>query len=151
MIPWREGIKLPGAAQVQFVQKAILDRGEASYFNRIPAQDIVVGNAGEFLHQHQPKHPADTTRLAGISDARIAATRDSEGSWLMVYSPNATITIDTSSLKGCNVTASWLSPLTGEYTAFDYKHCGCADIRHFELPVEEGHKDWTLILESNKE
>ncbi|KAM0325136.1 hypothetical protein ACHAQA_007675 [Verticillium albo-atrum] len=129
MIPWREGINLPGAAQVQYVKKAILDRGVDSYFNRIPAQDIIVGDA----------------------DARIAATRDSEGSWLMVYSPNSTFTINTSSLKGCNVTASWFSPISGKYTSFDYKQCGCGEVRLFKLPVEEGHADWTLVLEAHED
>lgn len=43
---WYEAINLPGAAQVQYVKKAILDRGKNSYFNRIPAQDIIAGNPG---------------------------------------------------------------------------------------------------------
>ncbi|KAI9172714.1 hypothetical protein HJFPF1_02226 [Paramyrothecium foliicola] len=128
-IPWYEAINLPGAAQVQYVKKAILDRGERSFFDRIPAQDIIVGNPG-------------------ISDARIAAMRDREGSWLMVYSPNSTISIDTSSLKGCNVTASWFNPINGNYTPFDYKQCGCGKVRQFQLPPAEDHKDWTLVLET---
>ncbi|KAF4930142.1 hypothetical protein CGCVW01_v001088 [Colletotrichum viniferum] len=127
---WTEGIAQPGSAEVQWVKKAILDRGEETYFDRIPAQDIIVGNPG-------------------ISDARIAATRDSKGSWLMVYSPNSTITIDTGSLTGCNVTASWLSPVSGEYTKFDYEQCNGTGVRRFELPVEDGHQDWALVFDAH--
>lgn len=86
---------------------------------------------------------------AGISDARIAATRDSKGSWLMVYSPNSTITIDTGSLTGCNVTASWFSPVSGEYTKFDYEQCTGTGVRRFELPVGDDHQDWALVFDAH--
>ncbi|KAI8311556.1 hypothetical protein K4K61_012005 [Colletotrichum sp. SAR11_59] len=129
-IYWTEGIAQPGSAEVQWVKKAILDRGEETYFDRIPAQDIIIGNPG-------------------ISDARIAATRASKGSWLMVYSPNSTITIDTGSLTGCNVTASWLSPVSGESTKFDYEQCTGTGVRRFELPVEDGHQDWALVFDAH--
>ncbi|KAL1597859.1 hypothetical protein SLS60_008346 [Paraconiothyrium brasiliense] len=118
-IPWDEAIHLPGSSQMQWVKKAILDRGNGTYFNRIPAQDIIVGNAG-------------------ISDARIAATRDADGSWLMVYSPNATFTVETKSLNGCDIKASWFSPLTGEYTRVkNYTQCGGSTVHRFELPLAE--------------
>lgn len=48
-IPWYETIKLPGSSQMQWIKKAILDRGSVSYFNRIPAQDIIMGNTGRSL------------------------------------------------------------------------------------------------------
>ncbi|KAF2637304.1 hypothetical protein P280DRAFT_458547 [Massarina eburnea CBS 473.64] len=130
-LAWYDAINLPGSSQMQWVQKAILDRGNGTYFNRIPAQDIIVGDAG-------------------ISDARIAATRDAEGSWLMVYSPNATFTIDTKSLKGCDIEARWFSPVSGQYTSIEYTQCGNATIHQFTLPVEEDHKDWTLVLEQGQ-
>ena len=44
---WADDIKLPGAGQMQFIQKAILDRGNETYFSRVPAQDVIVGNAGK--------------------------------------------------------------------------------------------------------
>lgn len=130
-IHWDEAIHLPGAGQVQWLKKAILDRGEETYFDRIPAQDIIRGNPG-------------------ISDARVAATRDRNGSWLMVYSPNVTFSIDTSSLKGCDIDASWFSPFNGKYTPFDYDQCGGDKVRRFELPVEDGHDDWALVLEAKR-
>ncbi|KAJ4301708.1 hypothetical protein N0V90_003801 [Kalmusia sp. IMI 367209] len=130
-IPWYEAINLPGSSQMQWIKKAILDRGNDTYFNRIPAQDVIIGNSG-------------------ISDARIAATRDVRGSWLMVYSPNSTFTVETKSLRGCHIEASWFSPVSGEYTPFEYTQCGASTVHQFELPMEEGHLDWTLVLEQPK-
>lgn len=53
-IPWYEEIHLPGATQMQYVPKAIFDRGKASYFSRIPSQDIIVGDAGEYFASAVP-------------------------------------------------------------------------------------------------
>jgi len=46
---WYIDIDLPGAGQVQYVQKAVFDRGNGSYFTRIPAQDILVTDPGRYL------------------------------------------------------------------------------------------------------
>lgn len=45
-MPWYEAIKLPGSEQIQFVKKAVLDRGNSSFFSRVPAPEIIAGNAG---------------------------------------------------------------------------------------------------------
>jgi hypothetical protein len=47
--PWYVDSQLPGAAQMQYIAKAIFDRHSSTYFSRIPAQDIIVGDAGESL------------------------------------------------------------------------------------------------------
>ena len=44
---WEEELKLAGSGQMQFIQKAILDRGNSTYFQRIPAQNIIVESAGK--------------------------------------------------------------------------------------------------------
>lgn len=41
---WDVDINLPGAGQMQYIQKAVIDRG--SYFNRIPSQDIIISDQG---------------------------------------------------------------------------------------------------------
>lgn len=69
----------------------------------------------------------------------------------MVYSPNATFTIETKSLKGCDIKASWFSPLTGEYTPVNYTQCGGSTVHRFELPAVVGHSDWALVLEQSKQ
>lgn len=43
---WAEDIHLPGAGQMQYIKQTLEDRGEESYFRRIPAQDLIVGEAG---------------------------------------------------------------------------------------------------------
>ncbi|GME30447.1 hypothetical protein UCRPA7_2175 [Neofusicoccum parvum] len=45
---WADDIHLPGSDQIQYIKKAITDRGIPSYFHRIPAQDILVGSTGAF-------------------------------------------------------------------------------------------------------
>ena len=44
--PWYVDINLPGAGQMQYISKAISDRKASTYYKRIPAQDIVVGDTG---------------------------------------------------------------------------------------------------------
>ncbi|KAF3931032.1 hypothetical protein ABW20_dc0103511 [Dactylellina cionopaga] len=46
-ISWKDEIKYPGAGQMQYIKKAIFDRGNATYYTRVPAQDIIIGNAGK--------------------------------------------------------------------------------------------------------
>ncbi|KAF5385712.1 hypothetical protein D9757_005508 [Collybiopsis confluens] len=89
---WLTDLELPGSGQMQFVQKAVRDRGNASYFQRVPAQDIIVGDAG-------------------TDDKRVTATRDAAGGWVMVYTPTGkSFTINTGTLVSCdNAQASWFS------------------------------------------
>ncbi|KAF7359842.1 putative glycohydrolase domain DUF4038 [Mycena venus] len=91
---WLVDLTLSGSGQMQWVQKAIRDRGDATYFQRVPAQDIIMGDAG-------------------VDDQRVTATRDSAGSWIMVYTPTGEpFAIDTTSLVSCDdVQASWFDPL----------------------------------------
>ncbi|OJJ00939.1 hypothetical protein ASPVEDRAFT_82490 [Aspergillus versicolor CBS 583.65] len=131
---WSTDLELPGSGQMQFIQKAVLDRGNGTaYFHRVPAQDIIVGDAG-------------------VNDARVTATRDRGGNWIMVYTPTGEpFQIDTQSVKSCSVRASWYSPLSGRYTRFDYTQCGdsagSAESRTFTPPAGDGHSDWALVLE----
>jgi hypothetical protein len=132
-ISWADEIHLPGSGQIQYIQGAILDRANgSSYFARIPAQDIIVGDAG-------------------TNDQRTTATRDGDGAWIMVYSPTgAAFSIDTGTLTGCSVQASWFDPLAGSYEAFDYQQCsdGAGTVRLFTPPSVDGHDDWVLVLET---
>lgn len=43
---WNVDIGLPGASQMQYIQKAIFDRGNGSYYTRVPAQDIILTPTG---------------------------------------------------------------------------------------------------------
>ncbi|KAM0280566.1 hypothetical protein ACHAQH_004011 [Verticillium albo-atrum] len=85
---WAEDIHLPGASQMQYISKAVLDCGNATYFSRVPALDIILGDAGH-------------------NDKRITATRDAGGSWIMTYTPTGKpFTLDTRGITEYKVTAS---------------------------------------------
>ncbi|KAK1149606.1 hypothetical protein N8T08_005155 [Aspergillus melleus] len=131
-LPWYEAIKLPGSEQIQFTKKAILDRGNSSFFDRVPAPEIIVGNAG-------------------VNDKKIKALRDSKGSWIMVYTPTGKqFVIDTKDIKGCDVKARWYDPLTSDYTSIKYAQCESnSTIKEFAPPKTDDHDDWTLVLEKD--
>ncbi|KAE8332162.1 hypothetical protein BDV39DRAFT_217203 [Aspergillus sergii] len=128
---WSEDLVLPGSSQMQWIKKAIIDRGNTTYFNRVPAQDIIVGNAG-------------------TDDTRVTATRDSGGGWIMVYTPTGEpFQIETKSLSSCDVEASWYDPLSGAYSKFDYTQCGdSVTVKTFTPPTTGGHADWVLVLDA---
>ncbi|KAL4878745.1 hypothetical protein BJY04DRAFT_209055 [Aspergillus karnatakaensis] len=127
---WLDDLSLPGSSQMQWVQKAVLDRGKGTFSTRVPAQEIIVGDAGS-------------------DDERVTATRDSRGGWIMVYTPTGEeFAIDTRGLKGCEVQASWFDPLSGEYSEFGYVQCERdKGVRRFSPPRAEGHQDWVLVLD----
>lgn len=130
---WYEDINLPGASQIQYIKQVILDRGEASCFTRVPAQDIIAGNAG-------------------TDDKRVTAARDSAGSWIIVYTPTGKpFSIDTQSLDACDIGASWVDPILGTYATLEYSQCNesSSAIRQFTPPTAETHVDWVLVLEAN--
>jgi hypothetical protein len=128
---WMNDLALPGSGQMQFIQKAVLDRGSSTYNDRIPAQDIIVGDAR-------------------LDDARITATRDSDGHWIMVYTPTGQpFEINTADLRSCNVSASWYDPLSGVYNPFRYELCSeRKGSILFTPPTANGHSDWVLVLEA---
>lgn len=125
---WETDLKLPGSGQMQWIQKAVTDRGHTT---RVPAQNIIVGEAG-------------------ANDKRVTAIRDKAGSWIMVYTPTATVfEVDTSVLRSCEVEASWYNPLSGRYSKLAYTQCDASSkAKAFTPPQESGHTDWVLVLEA---
>ena len=85
--------------------------------------------------------------LAETNDKRIFATRDSRGSWIMVYTPTGVqFTIDISSIVDDKIRARWFDPTTGVYTPFEFIRS--SQLATFTPPVVETHPDWTLVLET---
>ncbi|RAL16774.1 glycoside hydrolase family 140 protein [Aspergillus homomorphus CBS 101889] len=126
---WATDLVLPGSSQMQWIQKVVMDRGASSYFRRVPAQDLLVGDVG-------------------ADDARVTATRDRDGGWILVYTPTGkSFQVDTRSLKSCAVQASWYDPLRGVYSRFDYTQCEQSLVRSFMPPTAGDHVDWVLVLE----
>jgi hypothetical protein len=55
------------------------------------------------------------TSVPGAGTRRFAATRDTEGTYIMVYAPlGRSVTVDTSKIKGSKITAWLFNPRTGE-------------------------------------
>ncbi|RAH67455.1 glycoside hydrolase family 140 protein [Aspergillus aculeatinus CBS 121060] len=126
---WEQDLVLPGSSQMQWIQKVVMDRGQDSYFRRVPAQDLLVGDVGG-------------------DDARVTATRDRGGDWILVYTPTGQeFRVDTGELSSCPVRASWFDPLDGTYISLEYAQCGQGSVRTFTPPVGQGHVDWVLVLE----
>ncbi|KAF9893683.1 hypothetical protein FE257_009851 [Aspergillus nanangensis] len=127
---WVTDLDAPGSGQMKWLKKVITDRGNSTYLTRVPAQDIIVGDAG-------------------TNDLRVAATRDSGGSWIIVYTPTGKpFQVETKSLGSCEVDTNWYDPTTGVYTAFGYSPCGEGGTStKFTPPTASGHVDWALVLE----
>ena len=70
-MPWHEAIDQPGAAQMQHARALLESR---PFLTRIPDPDVIVA-------EHVP------TSVPGAGRYHFAATRDSEGSYAMVYAP----------------------------------------------------------------
>jgi hypothetical protein len=75
----------------------------------------------------------------------ITATRDSEGSYAMIYMPNAsqTVTISTDLLTGEQLKAWWFDPRTGQ--AKEIETFPREASRSFTSPSEE--PDWVLVID----
>ncbi len=123
IIGWRKAMVSAGAFQMQHLKNLVLSR---PYFTRISDQSIIRSGKGN-----------DYRDL-------LYATRDSAGSYAMIYLPqNKPVTIDLSKLSGSSKNISWFDPRMGKTVGL--KRIKAKGIRTF-TPPEEG-KDWVLIID----
>ncbi|KAF2014171.1 hypothetical protein BU24DRAFT_481590 [Aaosphaeria arxii CBS 175.79] len=123
---WAEDISLPGSSQIQYVKKVILDR--KSYFTRVPAQEIIIGDNGS-------------------GEEHVTATIDGAGGFILVFTPiSVPFTISTTSLRSRRPKASWYNPLNGEYMVFALDG-SLKSTETFTPPTAPDHSDWVLVLE----
>lgn len=118
---WREGLDAEGAAQLIHLKRLMLSR---PYLTRIPDQTLIVSGEGE-----------------GMS--HIRATRDTGGTFAMVYIPDGerTITLNLNPLSGETLQVWWYNPRDGaNLDAGTLSHKG----EHvFDVPAG----DWVLVLD----
>ena len=122
-LPWNEAIELPAAAQMRYAKEILLAR---PFFTRIPAQSLIVSDANS-------------------GGNYIAATRDSEGSYALIYSASGLpFTLDLSQLNG-PLRASWFNPRNGESSALETVEANGE--REFRPPSQGETEDWLLVLD----
>ncbi len=130
LMPWKEALDQPGAAQMQFGRRLLESR---PYLTRIPDDSIIV--------------PAEvSTSVPGAGRYRFAATRDSHGRYAFVYVPaGRQFSVRMDKVSGEMVTAWWFDPRTGEATKIgEYSNQG---VRSFQPPSLGESLDWILVLD----
>jgi hypothetical protein len=130
LMTWRKAIEEPGANQMQFGRRLIESR---PILTRIPDNDVIV--------------PAKVvTSIPGAGAYRFVATRDSEGSYAMVYAPiGRAFSVHMHKISGAKVKAWWYDPRTGKSTAAgEFSNEG---EREFTPPNPGEVLDWVLVLD----
>jgi len=130
LMPWYEAIDQPGAGQMQFGRWLMESR---PFLTRVPDDSIIV--------------PTEVkTSVPGSGRYRMTATRDSDGSYAMVYSPaGRKFKVRMDKVTGGKVKAWWFDPRTGEAKAIgEFPNTG---EREF-MPPDPGEQfDWVLVLD----
>jgi hypothetical protein len=100
---------------------------------RVPDQEVIVTD----------RVP---TSIPGAGRYFFAATRDSQGTFAMVYAPvGRRFKVRTSKVNGPQVTAWWFNPRNGTATKLgDFNNEGD---REFTPPDYGEHLDWVLVLD----
>ena len=130
LLPWDEALAQPGAGQMQHARRLLESR---PFLTRIPDDSLIVTG------------PVPTA-MPGAGRYRFVATRDSEGSYAMVYAPvGRPFRVRLDKLSGARVIAWWFNPRTGESTRigeFDKR-----GEREFVPPGPGEASDWVLVLD----
>ncbi len=130
LMPWREAIEQPGAAQMQHGKNLMLSR---PFLTRVPDDSIIVTD----------RVP---TSVPGAGRYRFVATRDASGSYAMVYAPvGRTFKVRMDKITGAKVKAWWFNPRTGTAEAIgEFPNTG---ERGFTPPQPGEQLDWVLVLD----
>jgi Protein of unknown function (DUF4038)/Putative collagen-binding domain of a collagenase len=119
---WQEGLLAPGAAQMQHLKKLLLSK---SYFDRIPAQELVADDGERY--------------------DKIMATKGKNYALLYVYN-GRDFKVAFHKLQFKPAKASWFSPATGKTEPV--KNYSGKAVHRFNPPGEKANgNDWVLILE----
>ena len=130
LMPWTEALDQPGAGQMQYGRRLMESR---PYLSRVPDASIVVTD------------PVPTA-MPGAGTRKFVATRDSDGTYAMVYAPvGRPFTVRMDVIRGRKVKAWWFNPRDGKATLAGV------------LPNKGGHRfhppaageflDWVLVLD----
>lgn len=130
LMPWQAALAEPGVSQMQHGKNLLLSR---PYLTRIPDDSVIVESAVK-------------TSVPGAGRYRFVATRDSQGSYAMVYAPvGRAFKVRLSKVTGPRVKAWWFNPRDGKATpAGEFSNAG---EREFTPPDRGEALDWVLVLD----
>ena len=130
LMPWTEAIDEPGAAQVGIGRRLIESR---PFLTRVPDDSILVPT----------EYP---TLIPGAGTRRFVATRDSSGSYAMVYAPvGRAFKVRMEKITGVKVKAWWFNPRDGSAKLIgEFRNTG---ERNFTPPTPGELLDWVLVLD----
>jgi len=130
LMPWSEAIHQPGAAQMRHGRALIESR---PFLTRIPDDSIVVTD----------RVP---TSVPGAGRYRFAATRDTDGTYAMVYAPiGRSFKVRMDVIQGPEVKAWWFNPRDGSAASIGtFENRG---EREFTPPDAGEALDWVLVLD----
>ncbi len=130
LLPWSDAIHQPGAGQMQHARHLLESR---PVLTRIPDDSIVVVD----------RVP---TAVPGAGRYRFSATRDSEGSYAMIYVPvGRPFKVRMEAITGDQVSAWWFNPRDGTATAIGTFARGGE--KEFVSPDKGETTDWVLVLD----
>ena len=130
LMPWTDALDQEGAVQMKFGRRLIESR---PILTRVPDDSVIVTD----------RVP---TAVPGAGRYRFAATRDSLGSYAMVYIPvGRPFKVHMDKIAGAKVKAWWFNPRNGEATAVgEFSNSG---EREF-ISTDRGEAiDWVLVLD----
>lgn len=131
LLPWYEALDQPGAEQMQWAKSLMLSR---PYLTRIPATDVVL-----------PENHI-TSAWPGEGIYRIAATMDTDGTYLMVYAPiGRRFEVNTTVIRGNRLIGWWYNPRNG--TTQKIGRVERAERVSFISPNPGEELDWILIID----
>lgn len=131
LVPWQEALHAPGARQMAHARRLL---ESLPYFTRIPDDGVLL-----------PEPASAAVPGAGIR--RFTATRDTEGTYILVYAPaGVPFTVRLDDLRAARCRARWMNPRTGEFTPAGVLPTGKPWT--FTPPTPGELTDWVLVLEA---
>jgi len=130
LMPWFEAMDQPGAAQMQYGRMLMESR---PFLSRIPDDSVIVTD----------RVP---TSVPGAGRYHFSATRDTDGTYAMVYAPvGRNFKVRMEVIKGPKVKAWWFNPRDGKAKAIgEFSNVG---EREFLTPDKGEMLDWILVLD----
>ena len=130
LMPWFEALDQPGAGQMRHAKNLLLSR---PFLTRVPDDTVIVTDRV-------------STSVPGAGCYRFVATRDSGGSYAMVYAPvGRKFKVRLEVIEGGQVKGWWFNPRTGEAAAIgEFANTGA---REFTPPDPGEALDWVLVLD----